>query len=66
MPKDRDSWRVCYAHDDIWDCISAHDTRGEAEAERRKARHIFPHAFLVRVTFRHVNRVRTTSSLKVV
>ena len=42
MPKERHSWRVCYAHEDIWDCIGSHDTRMEAEAELRKVRRIFP------------------------
>ena len=66
MPKEGHSWRVCYAHEDIWDCIGFHDTRVEAEAELRRVRRIFPDAFLVRVTFRYVNQVRTTSSLTVV
>ena len=66
MPKETDSWRVCAAHEDVWDCIGSHDTRGKAEAELRRVRYMFPHAFLVRVTFRRVNRVRTTASLTVV
>ena len=66
MPKEGYVWRVCYAQEDIWGCIGTHDTRMEAEAELRRVRHMFPNAFLVRVTFRSVNRVRTTSILRVV
>ena len=66
MLKEGYLWRVCYAQEDTWDCIGTHDTRIEAEAELRRVRRMFPNAFLVRVTFRFVNRVRTTSILRVV
>jgi len=66
MPMVQHSWRVCYAHEGVWDCIGTHNTRAEAETELRRVRRMFPDAFLVRVTFRCLNRVRTTSSLTVV
>lgn len=64
MSKERYSWRICYAQEGTWDCLGTHDTRMEAEAELRRVRRMFPTAFLVRVTFRSVNRVRTTSILR--
>ncbi len=28
MPKERHLWRVCYAHEDIWDCIGSRHSSG--------------------------------------